>query len=225
MRSQWDFYSKISICIPLPVTRIFFAGQHYAFSVMIVFNFILFMFIAIGQISIYLSVKVNIMTTDTTRKAQDMIIARRLITVVVSDFLCWFPIGLLGLLAAAGTPVSSEVNVALAIFVLPLNSALNPFLYTLNLLLETQRKAQELSLLKFLEDQITSAKSLSKDERQPLSACRATNEIDPTLSDVVHFLSSCLASGKITPEELKASLCNYNRNSDNASHLGASVEQ
>nr|KAG5685386.1 hypothetical protein BaRGS_014694 [Batillaria attramentaria] len=67
---------------------------------MIVFNFILFLFIACGQASIYWSVRTNAMATDTSKKSQDLTIARRLITVAVSDFLCWFPIGLLGLMAS-----------------------------------------------------------------------------------------------------------------------------
>nr|KAG5686278.1 hypothetical protein BaRGS_028881 [Batillaria attramentaria]KAG5696774.1 hypothetical protein BaRGS_012797 [Batillaria attramentaria] len=87
--------------------------------------------------------------SDTTQKAKDLTIARRLITIAISDFLCWFPIGLAGLMASAGTPVPSEVNVALAIFVLPLNSALNPFLYTINMILERRRRAQEQRLRKF----------------------------------------------------------------------------
>ena len=76
--------------------------------------------------------------------------ARRLLSVVMTDFLCWFPIGLLGLLAAQGVTISGEVNVAMAIFVLPLNSALNPLLYTFNLYLEKKRRAREDRLRQFL---------------------------------------------------------------------------
>ena len=82
-----------------------------------------------------------------------MTIARRLITVVVSDFLCWFPIGVLGLASNLGLSVSGEVNVALAILVLPLNSALNPFLYTVNLLLEKQRLRKETRIIQKLKSQ------------------------------------------------------------------------
>ena len=78
-------------------------------------------------------------------------IARRLITVVVSDFLCWFPICVLGLIALSGVPVPGDVNVAMAIFVLPLNSALNPFLYTVNIVLEKRRLKQEAKLLQQLK--------------------------------------------------------------------------
>ena len=95
------------------------------------------------QFFIFWSIHVNTMSSDqTTRQSHDRIIARRLLTVAMADFLCWFPIGLLGLLASSGTPIPGEVSVAMAIFVLPFNSALNPFLYTLNVVLEKRRRAQ-----------------------------------------------------------------------------------
>ena len=110
---------------------------------MIVLNFILFMLIAMGQLGIFTAIKMSVVKTSNDRKSSEMILAYRLATVVVSDFFCWFPIGVLGILAINDFPVPSEVNVALAIFVLPLNSALNPFLYTLNAVLE-KRRAQRL---------------------------------------------------------------------------------
>ena len=112
---------------------------------MIIFNFILFLLIAAGQASICAAIRANRMSTsDSTKKSNDLRIARRLITVALSDFLCWFPIGLLGLLASRGIPIPGEVNV------LPLNSALNPFLYTLNIILERRRRSHDEKLLKEL---------------------------------------------------------------------------
>jgi len=121
---------------------------------MIIFNFILFLLIAVGQMFIYWSIRSNSMTlSDSTSMSQNLTIARRLITVVVSDFLCWFPVGVLGLTAFSGLPVPGEANVAVAIFVLPLNSALNPFLYTYNMLMEKRRLRQEAKLLQHLKTQ------------------------------------------------------------------------
>nr|KAG5702078.1 hypothetical protein BaRGS_032327 [Batillaria attramentaria] len=118
---------------------------------MIVLNFVLFLLIAAGQVLIYWSVQKNSVSTSSTNKiSKDLTIARRLIAVVMSDFLCWFPIGLLGLMSSNGVPVSGEVNVAMAIFVLPCNSALNPFLYTFNMLLERRQKANEQRLRRTL---------------------------------------------------------------------------
>ena len=61
----------------------------------------------------------------------------------MSDFLCWFPIGFVGLLAANDARIPGEVNVAMAMTVMPLNSTINPFLYTLNIVLERRRRARE----------------------------------------------------------------------------------
>ncbi|KAL8603654.1 hypothetical protein ACOMHN_017151 [Nucella lapillus] len=114
-----------------------FPGFTYASNVMIVFNFIIFLLIAVGQFFIFWSIRSQRKTVRSSRKkAQDMAIARRLLAVVMTDFLCWFPIGLLGMMARNGVPISGHVNVAMAIFVLPFNSALNPFLYTFHMLLE-----------------------------------------------------------------------------------------
>ena len=77
--------------------------------------------------------------------------ARRLITIAVSDFLCWFPMGVLGVLSFNDVVIPDELNVAVAIFILPINSAFNPFLYTLNILIEKRQKAKEHKLLEKLK--------------------------------------------------------------------------
>nr|KAG5702607.1 hypothetical protein BaRGS_027993 [Batillaria attramentaria] len=108
----------------------------------------------IGQMFIYVSVRQNSLLTENAA-SRDAAIARRLTTIVVSDFLCWFPIGLLGLLASTGNPIPGEINVAMAIFVLPLNSALNPFLYTFNVIMEKRREAAEARMLEHLMKKVT----------------------------------------------------------------------
>ncbi|KAK7088052.1 hypothetical protein V1264_022024 [Littorina saxatilis] len=155
MTSHWKFYSQTGICIPLPFSGSESShGYDYTFSVLILLNLVLFLLIAVGQALVYWSIRRNSLASSASKKSKDATIARRLTTVVVSDFLCWFPIALLGVLATTGTPIPGEVNVAVAIFVLPFNSALNPFLYTLNLILEKRNKAQEVQLLKRLENDI-----------------------------------------------------------------------
>ena len=150
--SSWHFYSQTGICIPLPVTRQDFPGHEYAFAVMIIFNFVLFVMIAVGQLFIYASVRGQSMAEqdDSDKRNKDLALAQRLFTVVVSDFLCWFPIGLLGLLASRDVPISGEISVGMAIFVLPLNSALNPFLYSFNTMHARRDRAREQKLLRTL---------------------------------------------------------------------------
>ena len=128
----WEFYGQNGFCLPLPITRNQFPGQKYAFAVFIVFNFVLFLLIGAGQVWIYRAIRKVRVVSMPRNKLQELTIARRLMLVVVTDFCCWFPIGLMGLLAALGTPIPGEVNVWTALFILPFNSALNPHLYTLN---------------------------------------------------------------------------------------------
>lgn len=105
---SWKYYSQTGICIPLPITRKDFGGRSYSFGVMIVLNLVVFLLIAAGQVFIYWSIHTNSLAVPTGRSAgsdavsamniagrrsRDTAIARRLVAVVVSDFLCWFPIG------------------------------------------------------------------------------------------------------------------------------------
>ena len=153
--SHWHFYQQSGICFPLPVTRGQFAGHHYSFGVIVLLNFALFVLIAGGQGSIYWSVRVNSMVDkDSSNKSKDLTIARRLISVAVSDFLCWFPIGAVGLMSAGQVAIPGQVNVAMAVLVLPLNSAINPFLYTLNIVLEKRRLAREQRLQDWLSRKV-----------------------------------------------------------------------
>jgi hypothetical protein len=103
-----------------------------------------------GQAVIYRAVLQTRERAGTRHSDRDVVLARRLFLVVATDFLCWFPIGLLGLLATGGVPIPKVVNVWVVVFVLPFNSALNPFLYTLSDLLEKRRKRRQDEYIKRL---------------------------------------------------------------------------
>ena len=87
LTDDWQFYGQTGICIPLPVTRSDFPGHSYAFGVMIVANFVLYVVIAAGQFFIYWSIHDNTMSSDqTTQQSHDLTIARRLLTVAIPGF-------------------------------------------------------------------------------------------------------------------------------------------
>nr|KAG5696537.1 hypothetical protein BaRGS_021073 [Batillaria attramentaria] len=152
LTSHWLFYGQTGICVPLPISKDTVNDSGYAFAVISVLNLILFLLIAIGQLLIFLSVRSsNSPRMDMGKQSQDVAIARILATIVLTDFLCWFPIAIVGLLASEGVPISDEVNVSIAIFVFPLNSALNPFLYTFNTQIDRRRRAKQARLLQSLE--------------------------------------------------------------------------
>ena len=54
---QWSFYNQNGICLPLPIVSGDFRGYKYAFSIFIVLNFALFIFIGAGQLFIYFSIR------------------------------------------------------------------------------------------------------------------------------------------------------------------------
>nr|KAG5691846.1 hypothetical protein BaRGS_033450 [Batillaria attramentaria] len=142
-QKDWEFYGQNGICLPLPITQRPFKGQDYAFGVFIVLNFVLFLVIGTGQAFISYNIHISAMATMIGHRKQDTVIARRLFLIVCTDFCCWFPIGVMGLLASSGIPIPGVVNVLAAVFVLPINSAINPFLYTINALLERRTKKAE----------------------------------------------------------------------------------
>ena len=139
---HWQFYRQNAICLPLPITRQDFPGSRYALSIFLVLNFSIFIFIGVGQSLIYLSVRQSSKMTKSV-SSKDFAVARRLFVVVFSDFCCWFPMGVMGLMANAGVPIPGDVNVLTAIFVLPLNSALNPFLYTYSKYRQKMQRVRE----------------------------------------------------------------------------------
>ena len=102
--SHWKYYSQTGVCVPLPFTTgEDFKGYMYAFSIMIMLNFVVFACIACGQAVIFFTIRASAVegaSKDST--SRDNVIARRLTLVVMSDFLCWFPICLIGAFAAIG---------------------------------------------------------------------------------------------------------------------------
>ena len=64
---------------------------------------------------------------------EEIRMAIKMFLIVFTDFLCWVPIGLLSILVQTGAVEVNPVAYAwIATFVLPINSSLNPFLYTLS---------------------------------------------------------------------------------------------
>ncbi|KAK0064353.1 G-protein coupled receptor GRL101, partial [Biomphalaria pfeifferi] len=134
--TEWDIYSSNGLCLALPLGSTENDGWIFSFIVFVVLNFILFLFIAIGQILIFLNIiivrkSINPVTADTRRSREDLTIAKKLALVALTDFMCWFPVGILGFHSLKGHIFDREVYAWIAVFVLPINSALNPIIYTI----------------------------------------------------------------------------------------------
>ncbi|KAH9498145.1 hypothetical protein Btru_008378 [Bulinus truncatus] len=147
---EWRIYSSNGLCLALPLTTTGsdkLPGWEFSMVVYVILNFILFLFIALGQIGIFVNVikKSNLPSLRhcTERRTQDMNIAKKLAFVAVSDFLCWFPIGIMGILSLLNQEFGKDTYAWMAVFVLPVNSALNPMIYTIPVIVDRLKcKAQ-----------------------------------------------------------------------------------
>ncbi|XP_060080472.1 G-protein coupled receptor GRL101-like [Ylistrum balloti] len=130
---QFYFKGKYQsgVCLALPLTRDEQPGSGYSFAVFVCLNSFIFVIIAIGQLCMFNS----LVTSGGSRVAssqtgRDLTVARTLFLVVATDFCCWFPIGVIGVMSKSGHEIPNDVYAWVMVFVLPVNAAINPFLYT-----------------------------------------------------------------------------------------------
>ncbi|CAL4164449.1 unnamed protein product, partial [Meganyctiphanes norvegica] len=68
----------------------------------------------------------------TDQQHQESSMARRMTLIVITDAACWLPIIMLQIISLVGVKVPPQVFAWVAVFILPLNAAVNPLLYTLS---------------------------------------------------------------------------------------------
>ena len=136
----WEVLSSNGMCLALPLSTERRPGQWYGATLFVGIDLILFIFIGVGQGVIYRTVKEKGRRTRKhsnphsqlrhNQKLQEFAVAKQLSLVVMTDFLCWFPIITMGLMALSGVDLGDAAYRWSALLVLPINSALNPALYT-----------------------------------------------------------------------------------------------
>ena len=130
---NFGFYSRSAVCLPLQLSEGEpSAGWEYSVSFFICLNFISFTFILIGYISMFWTVKRASRAARSTNLNKESALAKRLVFIVMTDFCCWMPIIIINILSLTGNfnDPNKIAYVWIAVFVLPLNSSLNPILYT-----------------------------------------------------------------------------------------------
>ncbi|BFZ15769.1 hypothetical protein BsWGS_18807 [Bradybaena similaris] len=115
-------YRKFAVCLPFEIESVI--SKSYVCFLM-VFNGISFFIILSCYLIMYISIR-----HSQSWNSNDTRVAKRMALLVFTDLLCWAPIATLSLAAAFGKNLIhlNEAKV-LTIFILPLNSCANPFLY------------------------------------------------------------------------------------------------
>ena len=94
-----EFYSRSSVCLALPLTGDRPTGWVYAIVIFVGINSLMFCLIATGQWLIFREVslqKDKITSKSKSGRKQELRVARNLLLVAMTDFLCWFPVCILG---------------------------------------------------------------------------------------------------------------------------------
>ena len=129
---NFGFYSRSAVCLPLQLSEGRPAGWEYSVAFFVGLNFVSFMFILVAYITMFWTVKRVARAVRSTNLNKESAMAKRLVFIVMTDFCCWMPIIIINILCLTGhfDDPDKIAYVWIAVFVLPLNSSLNPILYT-----------------------------------------------------------------------------------------------
>ncbi|XP_047741022.1 uncharacterized protein LOC108680486 isoform X2 [Hyalella azteca] len=134
-------YRKFAVCLPFETDG---AGLGYVVFLMVI-NGVAFMILMGCYLKIYCAIR-----GSQAWNSNDSRIAKRMALLVFTDFICWAPIAFFSLSAAYGLQlISLEEAKVFTVFILPLNSCCNPFLYAL---LTKQFKKDCVMLCKAIEE-------------------------------------------------------------------------
>ncbi|CAG5873029.1 unnamed protein product [Menidia menidia] len=129
-----NYYGRNGVCFPLHSDRQENpTARGYSTGIFLGLNLVAFLVIVFSYSSMFYSIyKTGINATDLrSRLHRDVAVANRFFFIVFSDALCWIPIFLVKILSLLEVEIPGTISSWVVIFILPINSALNPILYTL----------------------------------------------------------------------------------------------
>lgn len=129
-----NYYGRNGVCFPLHSDRQEKpTAKGYSTGIFLGLNVVAFLMILCCYSSMFYSIyKTGINATDLrSRLHKDVAVANRFFFIVFSDALCWIPIFLVKVLSLLEVEIPGTISSWVVIFILPINSALNPILYTL----------------------------------------------------------------------------------------------
>ncbi|XP_073897842.1 relaxin receptor 1 isoform X3 [Castor canadensis] len=129
-----NYYGTNGVCFPLHSEDTgSIAAQVYSVAIFLGINLAAFIIIIFSYGSMFYSVHQSTITATEIRNQvkKEMILAKRFFFIVFTDALCWIPIFILKFLSLLQVEIPGTITSWVVIFILPINSALNPILYTL----------------------------------------------------------------------------------------------
>ncbi|XP_078601657.1 relaxin receptor 1-like [Branchiostoma floridae x Branchiostoma japonicum] len=127
-----SFYGNNGVCFPLHLHQPYLRGWEYSAFIFLGVNFTSLLIILSAYTGMFISIqrtRRSIASSFTT--FGDMSFATRFFFIVLTDSLVWIPITALKFLAFTSLKISGSMYAWIVIFILPINSAINPILYSL----------------------------------------------------------------------------------------------
>ncbi|XP_042195625.1 relaxin receptor 1 [Callorhinchus milii] len=129
-----NYYGTNGVCFPLHSEQMeSYRAQAYSVVIFLGVNLIAFIVIIFSYASMFHSIhQTGAMATEISNHIKkEVTIAKRFFFIVFTDALCWIPIFVLKILSVLQVEIPGSISSWVVIFILPINSALNPILYTI----------------------------------------------------------------------------------------------
>ncbi|KAM8847754.1 relaxin receptor 1 [Synchiropus picturatus] len=129
-----NFYGTNGVCFPLHSEQPETPCAHvYSIVIFLGLNLVAFLIIVLSYASMFYNIQRT--GTQTTKYSnhikKEVTIAKRFFSIVITDSLCWIPIFILKIVSLLQVEIPGSISSWVVVFILPINSALNPILYTL----------------------------------------------------------------------------------------------
>ncbi|XP_050428595.1 G-protein coupled receptor GRL101-like [Adelges cooleyi] len=185
-----NFYGRSGVCLALHITPDKPNGWEYSVFIFLFVNLGSLLLISGSYLWMFFVAKTTHRATENLirhRALSESAMAWRMSLLVATDAACWVPIIGLGLWSLAGFTVHPQVFAWVAVFVLPLNAAVNPVLYTLSAVHMLRRRVTTNRAVSF-------RRSLTNDPKRTMS----TTMVPPSTNYTGEVVTFSLVS-KIPP--------------------------
>ncbi|XP_067141420.1 relaxin receptor 2-like isoform X2 [Centruroides vittatus] len=143
--SDRSFYSSNGFCFPLHIDDPYTLGWQYSAFIFLGINFSAMMMIIILYLRMFHIIRRDRQKSRPVmlKKHEDAVLALRFFFIVLTDCLCWIPIVVIKIIAFSEIVISENLYACVVIFILPINSALNPVIYTIAAPTELRRRLRK----------------------------------------------------------------------------------
>ena len=126
----------------VPIPKDSKPAWYFSIAIFLGINLLCFVVIFLCYICIFGYIRATHKQIKRSENQEEEIkIALKMAAIVGTDFICWFPVIVMGILSQTGLAVIPlEMYTWCVVFILPINSSLNPYLYTFASLISDYRK-------------------------------------------------------------------------------------